>query len=103
MTESENHLRIQSGLARIRFLRRALLVIILVFAPLVYVIAMQNVPMRIVMIVGISWICLGVIIELVLGFTRCPACRGYFHVKGMSGSIFAKKCLHCGVSLKGEG
>lgn len=93
---------INAGLKRIRFLRRFLLVIVLLFAPLVYAMAMKELPLRLIMTVGIVWICVGVVVELFIGFARCPACRGYFHVRGMSGNILTKKCMNCGVALKPE-
>jgi predicted membrane chloride channel (bestrophin family) len=103
MTETPDREKIAKGLKRIRTLRKLLLVIVIVFAPLVYLMAMEELPLGIVMSVGISWICLGVVIELMIGFSRCPACREYFHVRGMTGNLLARKCMHCGVPLKGEG
>ncbi len=100
MTDTRDQQIIAAGLKRIRFLRRFLLVIVILFAPLVYVMAMRELPLRLIMTIGIAWICVGVVVELLIGFARCPACRGYFHVRGMSGNIFAKKCMHCGVALK---
>jgi hypothetical protein len=103
MTNNPDPEKIAVGLKRIRFLRKFLLVIVILFAPLVYFMAMKELSLRLVMTVGIAWICVGVIVELLIGFARCPACRGYFHVRGMNGNIFAKKCMNCGVALKQEG
>ncbi len=100
MSEVRDDLQIAAGLKRIRFLRRLLLVIVILFVPLVYVMAMKELPLRLIMTVGIAWICVGVVVELLIGFARCPACRSYFHVRGMSGNIFTKKCMNCGVALK---
>ncbi len=102
MSDAHDKRQIAAGLKRIRFLRRFLLVIVILFAPLVYVMAMKELPLRLIMTVGIFWICVGVVVELLIGFARCPACRGYFHVRGMSGNIFTKKCMNCGVALKQE-
>ena len=102
MTDALDQQKIAAGLKRIRFLRKFLLVIVILFAPLVYFMAMKELPLRFIMTVGISWISVGVIVELLIGFARCPACRGYFHVRGMSGNIFTKKCMNCGVVLKQE-
>ncbi len=102
MTVTPDQDRIAPGLKRIRFLRKFLLVIVILFVPLVYFMAMKELPLRLVMGVGIAWICVGVIVELLIGFARCPACRGYFHVRGMSGNIFTKKCMNCGVALNQE-
>ncbi len=100
MSDARDEQRTAVGLKRIRFLRKFLLVIVILFAPLVYVMAMKELPLRLIMTIGIAWICVGVVVELLIGFARCPACRGYFHVRGMSGNIFAKKCMNCGVALK---
>ncbi len=102
MTDTQEQRQIEAGLKRIRFLRKFLLVIVILFAPLVYVMAMKELPLRLIMTVGITWICVGVVVELLIGFARCPACRSYFHVRGMSGNIFTKKCMNCGVALKKE-
>ncbi len=102
MTDTPDKQKVTAGLKRIRFLRKFLLVIVILFAPLVYVMAMKELQLRLIMTVGITWICVGVAVELLIGFARCPACRSYFHVRGMNGNIFTKKCMNCGVALKQE-
>lgn len=102
MTDMPEQDRITAGLRRIRTLRKTLLVVVITFAPVVYLMSLREIPLQIVMTVGIVWICAGVVIELMIGFARCPACRGYFHVKKMNGNIFTRKCMNCGIPLKGE-
>ncbi len=100
MAEMTDHATVAAGLKRIRTLRTSLLVVVITFAPAVYLMAMRELPLTTVMIVGGTWIGAGVVIELAIGFARCPACRGYFHVRKMNGNIFTKKCMNCGLALK---
>ncbi len=103
MTDPQEQQRIHAGLRRIRLLRTGLGVIAMAFVPLVYLLYVLELPIKIFMSIGAGWVCLGVIIELIIGFSRCPSCRGYYHVRGMSGNIFARKCMNCGIPLKGQG
>lgn len=106
MTDAQEQERINAGLRRIRHLRIALWAIVIAFVPLVYSLMLTNVAEPVIMAVGIAWVCVGVVIELMLGFSRCPACNKYFHVRGMRGNvlvskIFTKKCMNCGIRLGG--
>ncbi len=103
MENIQEQQRINAGLKRLRFLRRSLGVIVITFVPVVYLLLIMDVPERIIMTIGITMVCLGVVIELVIGFSRCPACKNFFHVRGMSGNIFARKCMNCGIPLKQQG
>ena len=108
MTDAQEQELIDVGLKRIRHLRMGIWVIVIVFVPLVYLLVSMNVPEAVVMAIGVAWVCFGVIIELMLGFFRCPACNKYFHVRGMRGNvlvskIFTKKCMNCGIQLKQHG
>ncbi|KAF0219529.1 MAG: hypothetical protein FD174_1989 [Geobacteraceae bacterium] len=100
MTDTPEQERINAGLKRIRTFRKSLGVIVLGFIPVVYLLYLLELDEWLFMSLGVAWVCLGVVIELVIGFSRCPACRGYFHVRGMTGNIFARKCMNCGVPLK---
>jgi hypothetical protein len=103
MMDIQDQERITASLKRIRTFRKSLGVIVLGFIPLVYLLYLMELPEWLFFSIGIAWVCLGVIIELIVGFSRCPACRGYFHVRGMAGNIFARKCMNCGVPLKEQG
>lgn len=100
MEHSQEQKRIEDGLRRIRYTRISLGVVVITFVPVVYLLFLLQLPERVIITTGTAWVCLGVILELFMGFSRCPACRGFFHVRGMSGNIFTRKCMNCGVPLK---
>ena len=105
MTESQDQDQqpIQAGLKRIRLLRALFKGILIAFLPVVIAISLIGLPERTVMTIGIVVICVGILVEVVIFFSRCPKCRQYFHVRGMGGSLFTRKCLHCGIQLKQHG
>ncbi|SNB47738.1 hypothetical protein [Geobacter sp. DSM 9736] len=102
MTDTIDPAQITRGLRKIRLMRRLLFFIILAFAPLVYFLTMFDLAEGTVIMSGIIWIAAGIILEFVIGFSRCPACRKHFHVRGMTGNFFTKKCMNCDTSLHGE-
>ena len=87
------------GLNRIRRLRALFKCILLAFAPVVSGVFFLGLSEQTVVGTAVLMVGVGVILEIGIFFSRCPACRGYFHVRGVSGSMFARKCLHCGTSL----
>ena len=99
MVETDRR-KIEAGLRRIRGLRMTMLVIALAFIPLVLFISRLGLSQPLFMGIGLAWIGLGVIIEIVIGFSRCPACGKPFHVCGMSGNLLSRQCLNCGIPLK---
>ncbi len=108
MGDTREQESIERGLTMIRLLRTGLGVIVIAFVPLVYLLMGMKVSEPVILGIGIGWVSLGVIIELLLGFFRCPACQKYFHVRGRRGtiltsSIFTRKCMNCGIHLKQHG
>lgn len=99
MTDT-NDQQIGRGLAKIRTLRMGLFGIVITFPIAVYLLTHFGVAEEIVIITGISWVLVGIILEFIIGFSRCPACRKHFHVRGMTGNFFTRQCLNCGIPLK---
>lgn len=89
----------QPDFRRLRLLRRLLFWIITSFLPVMILLAFLPIPERISLMIGGVWITAGIVIELFIGFARCPACGKYFHVGRGSGNIFARYCVNCGVAL----
>lgn len=100
MTDTQEQQQIIRGLRKIRMLRKLLFTVVITFPIAVYLLTMFEVAEGIVIMTGIAWVVVGIILEFVIGFVRCPACRKHFHVRAMSGNFFTKKCLNCGVPLK---
>lgn len=96
MTEQQ----VAKGLAKIRLLRMSLLAIVITFPLTVYILTGLQVTEKIVILTGVTWVVIGIILEFVIGFSRCPACRKHFHVRGMTGNFFTRQCLNCGIPLK---
>ena len=99
MTDT-NDQQIARGLVKIRTLRMGLLGIVITFPIGVYLLTHLGVAEEIVIITGICWVLVGIILEFIIGFSRCPACRKHFHVRGMTGNFFTRQCLNCGIPLK---
>jgi len=100
MTENQGNMDIQAGLRRIRNLRRCFLALLIAFVPAVLFLSTLPLSPKVFMGSGIGIICLGIVLEVLIAVSRCPACREFYHVRGMSGSFFTGKCVHCGVPLK---
>lgn len=92
--------QIARGLRKIRTLRKLLFGVVITFPIVVYLLTMLEVEEGIIIMTGIAWVAVGIVLEFVIGFARCPACRKHFHVRAMSGNFFTKKCMNCGIPLK---
>lgn len=91
--------QIEIGFRKLRLLRRILFWLILLLLPVMSIIAFLPIQEKASIFIGVTWVLLGIVIELVIGFSRCPACRKYFHVARGTGNIFARYCVNCGASL----
>lgn len=94
--------QITKGLAKLRLRRKALLAVVVTFPLVVYLLTQFEVAEEIVIMTGVAWVFVGIILEFIIGFSRCPACRKHFHVRGMTGNFFTRQCLNCGIPLKGS-
>lgn len=99
MTQTQEQ-QIQHGLRKIRTLRKVLFGVIITFPIAVYLLTMFEVAEGIIITTGVAWVAVGIVLEFVIGFARCPACRKHFHVRAMTGNFFTKKCMNCGIPLK---
>jgi hypothetical protein len=95
--------RIEAALRRIRCLRRWLAVVLLTYLPMGGLFYALRIPAAFFLTACAVWVCVGIMIALRIGFSICPVCRQYFHVRGMAGNTFAKKCVNCGISLNQDG
>ncbi len=80
--------QVAKGLTKIRLLRISLLAIVITFPLTVYILTGLQFAEKIVILTGVTWVAIGIVLEFVIGFSRCPACRKHFHVRGMTGNFF---------------
>jgi hypothetical protein len=95
--EISDHVR--QGLARLHKLRLWLWGTWLAFLPFMAIVVAVQPPEWLLMPIGILWFGTWVVLALVHGFYRCPACRHFFNWRLLYGNPFTSRCLHCGVSI----
>jgi hypothetical protein len=93
----------EAAFRRIRRLRRWLASILLTYLPMFCLSYIMRIPEWILLSACAFWVCAGITIALRIGFSICPVCRQYFHVRGLEGSTFARECVNCGISIDAQG
>lgn len=94
--------RIEAGLRRIRLLRRVFLVVAGGYLPVVVLLYYLDFPPPVVVGAAAVLMTAGVVVEIVIGFARCPSCRAHFHVRGLAGNLLTRRCMNCGIPLRGD-
>ena len=89
----------EAVLRRLRLLHLVLAAILIGYVPVIFILYLMQLPELLIIAASVLLIFLGLIIGLIIGFARCPACNNYFHVRGMTGHVFVRKCMNCGVIL----
>ncbi len=84
-------------------MHRVLAGILISYLPVVALLYLLRLPEWLIIATAVAWVVAGVGVGFTIGFSRCPACGEYFHVRGTGGSVFVKTCMHCGIGLKGGG
>ena len=69
------------------------------FLPFTAIVVAVQPPGWLLMPIGILWFGTWVVLALVHGFYRCPACRHFFNWRLLYGNHFTSRCLHCGISI----
>ncbi len=95
----ELSLDVRQGLARLYRLRMWLWGLWLAVFPFMVIAVAVQPPAWLLKPLGTIWFGTWVVLALVHGFYRCPACRHFFHLRSMYGNAFTSKCLHCGISI----
>jgi hypothetical protein len=98
MTDIQEQDTTEADLAKIGSLHRWLTGILITYLPVVVCLFLMRLPEWLILTGCLAWVCAGSVTAFMIGFSRCPACGQFFHVRG-GGSLFAKKCLHCGIRL----
>ncbi|RQW77957.1 MAG: hypothetical protein EHM51_00870 [Geobacter sp.] len=99
MTTVSEQLQVEAVLGRIRSLHLVLAAVLVCYVPAVFILYLMQLPELLIIAASSLLIILGLIIALIIGFARCPACNNYFHVRGASGNVFVRKCMNCGITL----
>ena len=92
-------MEINKGLKRIILLRFMISLIIFSFFPFVLIAYLLQPPNWILTSFGVVFCVSFVVIGLVHGFSRCPACHKWFNV-GSYSNHFTSKCMNCGLKLR---
>lgn len=103
MNNSAGRAQIATGLSNIRRKHQWLGGIFIVYIPAVTLLYLVRLPQWLILGTAILLVLLGIVIAFIIGLAPCPACGKQFHVRGMGGSIFTGRCVHCGIRLKAEG
>src|SRR5438105_4465752 len=88
------------GLERIRRLRRLQWGLWLGFIPFALIAVALQPPDWLLLPIGVLWFISFVVISIVHGASRCPACRNSFNYRWGFGNAFTSKCMNCGLRLK---
>lgn len=99
MTDDTDQNAARPPLHRISTLHRVMLGILIGYIPLVFLLYLAQLPEWLIIGAAVVLVCMGMVVAFAIGYSRCPACGQFFHVRGMSGNIFVRKCLHCGLPL----
>jgi hypothetical protein len=89
---------VRQGLERLYKLRLWLWGTWLAFLPFMAIATAVQPPEWLLMPLGIFWFSTWVVLVVVHGLYRCPACRKFFNWSWY-GNPFTSKCLHCGINL----
>ena len=99
MTTASEQPQVETALRRIRSLHVVLTAVLIGYIPAVFILYVMQLPELLIIAASVLFILLGIGTALVIGFARCPSCNNHFHVRGMTGNVFVRRCLHCGVAL----
>lgn len=93
---------LQAGLIKIRRRRWMLWSVIIVYLPTMWTTQKITGSFRDSLPVFFAWFLVLLVATWVSAVARCPRCGNYFHLHGTT-LLYLRKCLHCQLSLKGEG
>ena len=99
MTEKPSQATMDAARGKILMLHRVMVVIMVGYIPLIFITYLLQLPEWFIICCAVSLIFGGVTVAFRIGYSRCPLCNERYHVRGMSGNIFVRKCMHCGIEL----
>ena len=103
MTDHQEKEAVRAAFRRIRKLRRWLAWILLTYFPIVFLLYYLQTSLWLFISFCVIWNSTGIVVAFMIGYSECPICREYFHVRGVEGKTFTKVCLNCGIRLNSHG
>lgn len=103
MSEDDTSPAVAAGLKRIRHRRKFFLGLILAYVPVIWLTLEITGSDRKTGIVFGIWIVLVGIAACLTALAPCPRCKNPFHMNGFVPIYFLRKCIHCGLPLRGAG
>jgi hypothetical protein len=92
-----------AALARIRRLRRTTWLVWLAGVPIMAIVGVLLRLPRFALAIGMVWSGAFVVLALKVSTSRCPRCGNLYHVRwGIGGNVWSRRCMHCGLALRGE-
>ncbi|GFO57234.1 hypothetical protein GMSM_42410 [Geomonas sp. Red276] len=89
------------GLQRIRRRRWFLWLVLLGYLPLMWVTQRITHSFERSLPVFFIWVGILIVVTSYSAVARCPRCRNYYHVNGMS-LLYLRRCLHCQLPLNAD-
>lgn len=93
---------LRTGLRRIRRRRWMLWSVIIVYLPTMWTTQKITGSFRDSIPVFFIWFFILLLATWISAVARCPRCGNYFHLHGIT-LLYLRRCLHCQLSLKGDG
>jgi predicted RNA-binding Zn-ribbon protein involved in translation (DUF1610 family) len=91
------------ALARLRRLRRTTWIVWLAGVPVMWAVMVVFGSARQAFVVGAVWAASFVALSLTIASFRCPRCGNLYHIRwGVGGNAWVKRCMHCGLELRGR-
>lgn len=85
---------LQAGLARIRLRRKLFFGTVIAYMPAMWAVSKVSPTFRSMAIAFGVWVTFLFFTALYSALARCPRCKQYFHMNGMS-LLYFRRCLHC--------
>lgn len=99
--EQEDPASISRGLAKVRRRRWMLWSVIIIYLPTMWVTQKITRSFNGSMPVFFIWFLVLLAVMSFSAVARCPRCRNYFHVNGIT-LLYLRRCLHCQLSLTAD-
>jgi hypothetical protein len=90
-----------AALARLRRLRRTTWIVWLAGVPVMWVILALSGSAPLALGFGVLWAASFVGLTFAVASFRCPRCGNLYHIRWGVGGAWARRCMHCGLELRG--
>ncbi len=91
----------EKALAGIRKRRMFLWTVFLTYLPAIWFALRLGEGDSMAIVVAVLWLLMAATAGGMVGLSRCPACGGLFHMKGIA-TTWGSKCVHCKQSLSAK-